>query len=337
MDLQFPSFPILFTFFLFMLMVLNISKRTKTTNSSPSSKLPPGPWKLPIIGNMHQLVGSLPHRGLRDLANKHGPLMHLKLGEVSTIVVSSAEVAKEIMKTHDITFASRPHIMATRIMSYNSTNLAFAPYGEYWRQLRKICLQELLSTAHVQSYRPIREEETSNLIKWIASHAASGTAINLTEKIFATTYNITARAAFGKKCKDQDKFISALEAALEVAGGFDIVDVFPSMSLLHLISGTRSKLERLHQEVDRILEIIINEHKQEKFSKLESSLISSGGVDHQDKTEEDIVHGLLKFHDCGSDHEFSLTTDNIKAVILVSKHSSYSTSCHLIVEKFNSI
>lgn len=252
--------------------------------------------------------------------------MHLKLGEVSTIVVSSAEVAKEIMKTHDIAFASRPHIMATRIMSYNSTNLGFAPYGEYWRQLRKICLQELLSTSHVQSYRPIREEETSNLIKWIASSAASGTAINLTEKIFAATYNITARAAFGKKCKDQDKFISTLEAAIAVAGGFDIADMFPSASLLHLISGTRSKLERLHQEVDRIMEIIINEHKQEKVSKLESSLISSGGVDHQDKTEEDLVHGLLKFHDHGSDHKFSLTTDNIKAVILVSKHSSCSTS-----------
>ena len=316
MELQFSSFQILFTFFLFLFMVLNISKRAKTTNSSPSSKLPPGPWKLPIIGNMHQLIGSPPHHRLRDLANKHGPLMHLKLGEVSTIVVSSPEIAKEVMKTHDISFASRPEIIGTRIMSYNSTSLAFAPYGEYWRQLRKICMQELLSTSHVQSYQPIREEETSNLIKWIALNAASGSAINLTEKVFSTTYNITSRAAFGKKCKEQDKFILAMQEVIRVSSGFDIADVFPSVSFLHLI-GTRSKLERLHKEVDRIMDIIINEHREDE-AKQESSLSNGGG--DEVKIEEDLVHGLLKFHDRG-DHEFSLTTDNIKAVILVSKLS----------------
>ena len=110
-------------------MVLKIGKRGKTKYSA--SNIPPGPWTLPIIGNIHQLIGSLPHCGLRDLAKQHGPLMHLKLGEVSTIVVSSAEFAKEVMKTHDIIFASRPQILATRILSYGSTNIAFAPYGDY--------------------------------------------------------------------------------------------------------------------------------------------------------------------------------------------------------------
>ncbi|XP_048319426.1 cytochrome P450 71D9-like [Ziziphus jujuba] len=307
MELQIPSFPILFAFFLLLLMVLNISKRPKTRNSSStSSKLPPGPWKLPIIGNMHQLVGSLPHRGLRDLAKKHGPLMHLKLGEVSTIVVSSPEIAKEVMKTHDINFASRPQIIATKIMSYDSTNLIFAPYGEYWRQLRKICLQELLSISQVQSFQPIREEELSILIKWIAFNAQSGSAINLTQKIFATTYNITARAAFGKRCKDQEKFISVLEDSITEAGGFDIADLFPSVGFLHYISGTRPKLERLHREADMILETIINEHRKDK---------AKCKTDDEGKTEEDLVDVLLKFHD-RSDNEFSLTSNNIKAVIM---------------------
>ncbi|CDP14744.1 unnamed protein product [Coffea canephora] len=57
---------------------------------------------------MHQLFGSPIHHLLRDLAKKYGALMHLKLGETSTIVVTSPEMAREIYRTNDIIFASRP-------------------------------------------------------------------------------------------------------------------------------------------------------------------------------------------------------------------------------------
>lgn len=129
MEHQSLSLPLLLTFVALDLMVIRILKRLKV--SKPESKLPPGPWRLPIIGNLHQLVGSLPHQCLRDLAKKHGPLMHLQLVEVSYIAVSSPETAKEVMRTNDIIFAQRPSFLAPRIMPYDSTNIIFSPYGGY--------------------------------------------------------------------------------------------------------------------------------------------------------------------------------------------------------------
>ncbi|KAK2640248.1 hypothetical protein Ddye_028043 [Dipteronia dyeriana] len=306
MELEFSSCSCLLSSLLFLFLVLNIINKRSKNNGKPTH-LPPGPRKLPIIGNLHNLATSsdLPHRQLRRLAGKYGPLMHLQLGELSTVVVSSAEFAKEVMKTHDLIFASRPYNLAIDIMSYNFTDIAFSPYGEYWRQLRKICVLELLSMKRVQSFRSIREEEGSNLINWIASRA--GSSINLTHKIYSLSYIVVSRTAFGKECKDQELFLSILEGSSKLAGGFSIADVFPSIEgLLHWFGGIKSQLEKMHREADQIVENIINDHKMRKTATSE--------LGKNVKNHEDLVDVLLKVQEDG-DGEFRLTTDNMKAVI----------------------
>ncbi|KAL5701570.1 hypothetical protein ACHQM5_026894 [Ranunculus cassubicifolius] len=178
----------------------HISTLSAPSSSSSSS---PGPWKLPLIGNLHQLRG-LPHRSLRDLAQKYGPLFVLHLGEIKTVIVSSPRVAEEVLKTQDLAFCDRPHILAAGIITYNYVNASFSPYGDYYKQLRKICVMELLGAKKVQSLWSIREEEVSDLIRNISSMAMSGSTINFSESVSSLTNDIISRAAFGKKCKDKD-------------------------------------------------------------------------------------------------------------------------------------
>ncbi|XP_014519375.1 cytochrome P450 71D11 isoform X2 [Vigna radiata var. radiata] len=291
------------SFFLFMILALKIGTNLKKTESS--QKIPPGPWKLPVIGNIHNLLSSAPHTKLRDLAKIYGPLMHLQLGEVFTIIVSSPEYAKEIMKTHDLIFASRPTILASDIMAYESTDIMFSPYGKYRRQLRKICTLELFTHKRVNSFNPIREEELTNLVKMIDSH--KGSPFNLTDALLSSVYNIISRASFGMKCKDQEEFISVLNEAITVGSGFNIGDLFPSAKWLQLLSGLRPKIERLHQQLDHILDGIINEHKEAKSKAREG----------HGEAQEDLVDVLLKFQDDNdTNQDIYLTNNNIKAIIL---------------------
>ncbi|KAK7309256.1 hypothetical protein RJT34_05829 [Clitoria ternatea] len=274
--------------------------------SNVGHKLPPGPRKLPFIGNLHQLAlaGSLPHHALRDLANKYGPLMHLQLGEISTVVVSSPKLAKEITKTHDVAFLQRPDLVPVEILSYGRIDIAFAPYGDYWRQMRKICVTELLSAKRVQSFSYIREEETEKFIDSIRT--SEGTPINLSSRIFSLVNDSVFRATVGKiYSKDQDELLSLMKKVIAAAGGFGLADLFPS-KCLHFITGQKAKLKRLHKQVDKILESIVTEHQE----KLRRAKEDGGQVE-----DEDLVDVLLRIQQSDT-LDIKITTRNIKALIL---------------------
>jgi hypothetical protein len=80
----------------FLIPFLYVFKRIRSSKTN----LPPSPPKIPIIGNLHQF-GTISHRYFQALSNKYGPLMFMYLGNVPTLVVSSADMTREIMKTHD--------------------------------------------------------------------------------------------------------------------------------------------------------------------------------------------------------------------------------------------
>nr|XP_016462768.1 PREDICTED: premnaspirodiene oxygenase-like [Nicotiana tabacum] len=291
------NFIALLIFFSFLFVLLD--KR----NKSKQQKLPPGPWTLPLIGSIHHLRGAFPHRTLRKLARKYGPIMYLQLGEIPAVVISSPIMAKQVLKSHELAFTSKPQLTSIAINTYNYKDIAFAPYGDNWREMRNICVTELLSAKMVKSFSSIRNDEISSLVSSIRS--MNGSVVNVTKEILRFTNSVTCRSAFGKVNQDQDELINLLREVLDTLGGFAVADLFPSWKLLHKISGVKSRLLKLHQKVDAALENILNEH------------IKNGALGSKGNGEfggEDLVDVLLRIQENG-EFQFPLTNDHIKAVI----------------------
>ena len=123
-------------------------------------------------------------------------IINLQLGEGPTVVISSARLAKEAMKTHDLALSSRPKIFSAKHLFYNCTDVAFSPYGAYWRHIRNICILELLSAKRVQSYSFVREEEVARLVSRVAELYPSTT--NLSKVLGLYANDVLCRVAFGR-------------------------------------------------------------------------------------------------------------------------------------------
>ncbi|KAI7746731.1 hypothetical protein M8C21_011536 [Ambrosia artemisiifolia] len=260
--------------------------------------MPPGPPKLPIIGNIHQLDKQTPHRNLRNLARKYGPIMHLQLGQVSTVVISTPKLAQEILKIQDLCFANRPAATTPQIFFYKATSIGWANYGSYLREMKKIATLELFSTLKVKSFSYIRETELTRVFKFLDS--CCGTPVNFREMTVELVNNIVSRATLGEVCKDRQYLVDSAFYMLKTFSAFNLFNYYPRLNFLNVITGKKAQWLKRHKELDIILQKLLEEHRSRPCSR----------ADH-----EDLVDVLLRVKDSG-DLEFPITDDNIKAIIL---------------------
>ena len=301
-----------------LLMILRRPSTAATATRSASgreqllSKLPSPPGRLPVIGHLH-LVGSLPHVSLRDLAARHGRdgLMLLRLGAVPTLVVSSPRGAQAVLRTHDHLFASRAYSPVTDILFYGSTDVAFAPYGEHWRQVRKIATTHLLTARKVRSYRRAREHEVRLVVARIREAAAGtgGAAVDLSELLNCFTNDVVCHAVSGKFFREEGRnrlFRELVEANSSLIGGFNVEDYFPALVKLEVVKRmVCAKARKVKGMWDELLEKLIDDHA----SRLPAAERDGG------EESSDFIDVLLSVQ-----QEYKLTRDHIKAQLAVNNN-----------------
>jgi cytochrome P450 len=270
--------------------------------------LPPGPWQLPVIGSSHWLLSRLPpHRRMRDLSLRHGPIMQLRICERAVVVVSSAEAAEAVIR--DAAFEQRPTSPALdELYSRYGMGIVFAPYGDHWRLLRRVLVNELLSAQRVESFRRIREQEAARLVSSLQQAAASapGQLANIDERLAAFVTDSAVRAIFGDRTMpDRAALLDTVEQALDFSSLFDLRDLFPSSWLARMLP-RNGKAERNRLAVVRLMEGILRLHEERR---------SSAG---QADDGQDMVDVLLRIrNDEGAMGSISLTHGIIVNMLMV--------------------
>lgn len=271
--------------------------------------LPPGPKGLPIIGNM-QLIDQLTHRGLADLCKQYGGLVHLRLGVLHNVAIATPAAAREVLQLRDHVFSNRPATIAVQFLTYNRADMAFAHYGQFWRQMRKLCVMKLFSRRRSESWAAVRDE-VDTLVRAVAADA--GAEVNIGELVFNLTRNVIYRAAFGSRSHEgQDEFVKILQEFSKLMGAFNVVDFMPACLRWIDPQGFNKRLHKARGSLDRFIDHIIDDHM----------AAARGGRKPED--ECDMVDDLISFvgeqtvDGKDDDTGLRLHRDNIKAIIMVS-------------------
>ncbi|GAV57802.1 p450 domain-containing protein [Cephalotus follicularis] len=278
-----------------------------------TKKLPPGPPKWPVIGNLLQL-GQFPHRDLASLCDKYGPLVYLRLGSVDAITTNNPEVIREILLRQDDVFASRPRTVAAVHLAYGCGDVALAPLGSHWKRMRRICMENLLTTKRLESFTKHRAKEAQHLVQDIWVLAQAQKLVNLKEVLGAFSMNNVTRMLLGKQYfgagsagpQEAMEFMHITHELFWLLGVIYLGDYLPIWRWLDPF-GCEKKMREVEKRVDDFHMKIIEEHKRARVVKQKEAR------GEEDGGEMDFVDVLLSLP--GEDGKDHMDDVEIKALI----------------------
>ncbi|TQD99209.1 hypothetical protein C1H46_015219 [Malus baccata] len=282
--------------------------------SKSQTLLPPSPVALPILGHFH-LLSPLIHQTFYKLSLRFGPLFSLRLGSFPCVIISSPDLAKEFLKTQECSFTSRSQSIAIERFSYNSSFI-FGPCGPYHKFIKKLSMNEFLSSRSVSNFASIRTQEYLRFFRLLAKKAESGEAVNLTEELPKLSNNVMAKMMLGNskgssaEGRDEEARLVVREVT-RISGEFNLSDFVWFCKKLDF-QGFGKRIEDTHRRYDALVEKVISEREELRKKNMKNEGGSGG------EEVKDFLDLLLDILEKGSaeSEEVEFTRVHIKALIM---------------------
>ncbi|XLS66987.1 hypothetical protein HN51_018010 [Arachis hypogaea] len=302
---------------LILLPFLFLFRRSKLSGGRREPPLAAGAW--PIIGHLPLFAASRPpHKTLGAMADKYGSLFTIKIGSQRAVVINNWKTAKECFTTNDVTLSSRPsNLIAVERLAYKGAMFPFAPNHLYWREMRRIANQELLSNKRVELLGPVRVSEVESSIKalfkkWEDEKNESGYVAVEMKKWFGELIITTILRVFsGKRYLGGDsgsseegrRCLKALREFVQQLGMILVGDAVPWLRWVDL-GGHEKAMKETAKELDAICGKWLEEHRMKR-------------VLEEDGRSQDFIDVMLSVLD-GTDELAGYDVDTIiKATVLV--------------------
>ncbi|CAN6703156.1 unnamed protein product [Malus baccata var. baccata] len=238
--------------------------------SSVTTRLPPGPNPLPFIGNLLEL-GNKPHISLTKLSQRYGPIMALQFGQITTVVISSSTVAKEVLRTHDQLFCNRTVPDALQACDHAKYSMPWIPVSAAWRNLRKICNSQLFATKVLDANQGNRHLKVQELISEVKESVLKGEAVDVRSAAFKTTLNLMSRTVFSVDLADQNsetarEYKELVWGIVEEIGKPNLADYFPVLKKIDPM-GIRRRLANHFQKMIGLFDRMITQRLESRKSR----------------------------------------------------------------------
>ncbi|CDP04688.1 unnamed protein product [Coffea canephora] len=277
------------------LIFLSLSFLSKRFRNLPPSPVP----ALPIIGHLRLLKPPL-HRTFYSLSQKYGPVISLQFGSRLVVVVSSPSAVEECFTKNDVILANRPRFVIGKYFGYNHTNMVGSPYGDHWRNLRRLGSVEIFSASRLNMFLSVRKDEISRLLLKLAQNTRHDFAkVELQSRLSELSLNIIMRMVAGKRYfgeeDDNDEarqFRGLIKQMFKHSGLANLGDFLPLLRWIDYGSFEKS-LTKIFTKFDAFLEGLLEEHRRNKNSNTMIDHLLSLQESQPEYYTDQIIKGII--------------------------------------------